>query len=80
MWLIIYSSTLGDIEDFPGLSSLARFPIIEQNGNIYLSATNEDLSLCKRERYNGKREITDTETVVVVGGGGAGHNAIETFR
>jgi NADPH-dependent 2,4-dienoyl-CoA reductase/sulfur reductase-like enzyme/nitrite reductase/ring-hydroxylating ferredoxin subunit len=77
-----FSIETGDIEDFPGCSSLVSYKIIEESGNLYLELP-KDLSLAvtKREKFVGSRKVVDSEDhVVVVGGGAAGHTAVETFR
>ena len=71
----------GDIEDFPGLSSLVSFNILEKDGNIFIEGNSSDLEKKKRERGGEILEDVDNDrTVVIVGGGAAGHTAIETFR
>lgn len=73
-----FNATTGDIEDFPGLGSLVCFRVEEKDGGIYVKGAGS--STGSRERYLGARTISSDRTVVVVGGGAAGHTAIETFR
>eukprot|EP00088_Acartia_fossae_P019707 TRINITY_DN2151_c0_g1_i1.p1 TRINITY_DN2151_c0_g1~~TRINITY_DN2151_c0_g1_i1.p1 ORF type:complete len:538 (-),score=139.64 TRINITY_DN2151_c0_g1_i1:175-1788(-) len=77
-----FSTETGDIEDFPGCSSLMSYKIIEEGGNLYLELPKDiNLSTTKRERFLGARKVEkESEHVVIVGGGAAGHTAIETFR
>jgi len=75
-----FNTKTGDIEDFPGLDSLACHKVEERNGQIVVMAD-------KRELVNGRRLQMPVEVlenadvrVVVVGGGAAGHTAVETLR
>jgi len=75
-----FDSKTGDIEDFPGLDSLACHKVEEVNGQIVVQAD-------KRELVSGRRLQVPVEVlenpdvrVVVVGGGAAGHTAVETLR
>lgn len=75
-----FNSKTGDIEDFPGLDSLACHKVEEREGQIVVMAD-------KRELVSGRRlqkavEVMDEneERVVVIGGGAAGHTAVETLR
>ena len=66
----------GDIEDFPGLSSLVKYEVVEDGGGIYLSLRSE---LTETTKKGPEDSGLDTK-VVVVGGGAAGHTAIQTLR
>jgi len=66
----------GDIEDFPGLSSLVKYEVVEDGGGIYLSLRSELTETTK----NGPDDSGLDTKVVVVGGGAAGHTAIQTLR
>lgn len=75
-----FNTGTGDIEDFPGLDSLASHAVEERDGNIVVTAD-------KRELVTGRRhlkvsEITEDseEMILIVGGGAAGHTAAETLR
>ena len=75
-----FNTNTGDIEDFPGLDSLASHRVEERNGNIVVTAD-------KRELVTGRRHLKVSEIVedseemmVIVGGGAAGHTAAETLR
>jgi len=75
-----FNSETGDIEDFPGLDSLACHKVEERDGSIIVTAD-------KRELVTGRRHIkisdlveeTD-ERIVIIGGGAAGQSAAETLR
>ncbi len=70
---------IGDIEDSPALSSLMCYAARERSGQILVRAKKRDLALEKRPpRVVGCRR--GRPTIVVVGGGVAGHSAIETLR
>ena len=75
-----FNSETGDIEDFPGLDSLACHKVEERDGNIIVTAD-------KRELVTGRRHIKISEIVedseerfVIVGAGAAGQSAAETLR
>lgn len=75
-----FNAKTGDIEDFPGLDSLACHKVEEMNGQIVVQAD-------KRELVSGRRLQVPVEVlanpdvrVVVIGGGAAGHSAVETLR
>jgi len=73
-----FNSKTGDIEDFPGLSSLVKYRVEERGGDVWVLGDRLDQG--RREQYTNPREVTENSTVVVVGGGAAGHTALETFR
>jgi len=76
-----FSTETGDIEDFPGCSSLISYKILEENGNLYVDKPKDlDLSVTKKERFVGARLKEEDEHVVIVGAGAAAHTAIETMR
>ena len=78
-FLNISALFLGDIEDSPALSSLMCYAARERSGQILVRAKKRDLALEKRPpRVVGCRR--GRPTIVVVGGGVAGHSAIETLR
>lgn len=75
-----FNTVTGDIEDFPGLDSLACHKVEERDGQIIVTAD-------KRELVTGRRHIRITEItedseerIVIVGGGAAGQSAAETLR
>jgi hypothetical protein len=78
-FLNISAIFLGDIEDSPALSSLMCYAARERSGQILVRAKKRELQLEKRPpRVVGCRR--GRPTIVVVGGGVAGHSAIETLR
>ena len=81
IYLLYLTFNSGDIEDFPGLSSLVPFKTLEKDGGVYIEGTSSELGLKRRERGGDKLDEVHTDrTVIVIGGGAAGHAAIETFR
>ena len=75
-----FNTTSGDIEDYPGLDSLACHKVEERDGNIIVTAD-------KRELVTGRRHLKiseileeSDEMILIVGGGAAGHCAAETLR
>ncbi len=69
----------GDIEDHPGLSSLLCYSAEEKNGEIVVRARKAELALGQRQRRLARGQ-KGPPTLLVVGGGAAGHTAIETLR
>jgi len=75
-----FNSDTGDIEDFPGLDSLACHKVEEKDGNVIVTAD-------KRELITGRRHIKiseiieeSEERIVIIGAGAAGQSAAETLR
>jgi len=75
-----FSSKTGDIEDFPGLDSLACFRAEEREGKVVVTAGRKELVRGRRELRARGQPCGEEETVLVVGGGAAGHTAVETLR
>ena len=74
-----FDSVTGDIEDFPGVDSLARFEVEESDGVVKVRASKALLREGKRQRPVCKM-TEDAGKVVVIGGGGAGFNVVKTLR
>ena len=75
-----FNTNTGDIEDYPGLDSLACHQVEERDGNIVVTAD-------KRELVTGRRHLKISEILeeseemfLIIGGGAAGHCAAETLR
>jgi len=76
-----FSTQTGDIEDFPGLDSLACHRVEEVEGNLVVAADKRELVSGRRQQVGGDSVRDDgPEWAVVVGGGAAGHTAVETLR
>jgi hypothetical protein len=89
-----FSASTGDIEDFPGLDSLAQHQVARGHtlpsilpqvdtveGQVVVRADKRDL-LRGRRGHAIQQVAVEAELppVVVVGGGAAGHTAVETLR
>lgn len=74
-----FSSDTGDIEDFPGLDSLGCYEVEEKDGEVVVRGRKDDLGKGRRVKAV-SRERNEEETFVVIGGGAAGHTAVETLR
>ena len=93
-----FSTQTGDIEDFPGLDSLACHRVeevgrwvvfwlylktiaLQVEGNLVVAADKRELVSGRRQQVGGDSVRDDgPEWAVVVGGGAAGHTAVETLR
>jgi len=76
-----FSAATGDIEDFPGLDSLATHQVEEVEGQVVVKADKRDLLRGRRAPAVLQVEVNeDEEGMVVIGGGAAGHTAVETLR
>lgn len=77
----VFNTRTGDIEDFPGLDSLPCFMVrVENDGKVKLRAKHIDLEKNKRLKDMVKRDKTNKQCVVVIGGGPAGAVCVETLR
>ncbi|KAJ3229006.1 Apoptosis-inducing factor 3 [Chytriomyces hyalinus] len=76
-----FSATTGDIEESPSIDALHSFPVKEANGKVYVEVSNwEHVKQGRRTPKCVKRKGGAKDTVVIVGGGGAGFTAAETLR
>lgn len=73
-----FSLETGDIEDFPGLDSLPKYDVSVANGEVKVHFTSNAAkrvkSMCKHDPDK------SNECVVVIGGGAAGQECVETLR
>lgn len=73
----------GDIEDAPGLDSLHKYKVEQKDGKIVISAPEKELkSKVGRMIPKARKPISasESETVVIVGGGAGAVHAIEGLR
>ncbi|KAK6641532.1 hypothetical protein RUM44_013244 [Polyplax serrata] len=75
-----FNVTTGDIEDFPGLDSLPCYEVKISNGEVKVRAEKALLKANKRVKSFACTFRPNTSTFVVVGGGPAGANCVETLR
>ncbi|CAJ2503218.1 Uu.00g106120.m01.CDS01 [Anthostomella pinea] len=77
-----FNGTTGDIENAPALDSLATFKVVEKDGAVYVQGEEATIKAGRRKpnfkcSTNGSSQ---TDKVVVVGGGSGALGAIEALR
>ncbi|XP_050329312.1 apoptosis-inducing factor 3-like [Bactrocera neohumeralis] len=76
-----FNTRTGDIEDFPGLDALPCFKVrVENDGKVKLRAKRSDLKKNKRLKDMVKRDKSNQQCVVVIGGGPAAATCVEALR
>lgn len=71
----------GDIEDFPGLDSIPCYKVrVEKNGQVKVQAKKSALDKNKRVKDMVRRDESNDQTFVVVGGGPSAGVCVETLR
>ncbi|KAH9524284.1 Apoptosis-inducing factor 3 [Bulinus truncatus] len=70
----------GDIEDFPGLDSVPKFPVEIRDGKVVVKADPAALASAKRVKPMVRKSSDNNKTVVLVGGGPASLVCAETLR
>lgn len=76
-----FSLATGDIEDFPGLDSIPCYQVqVLPDGGVKIRAKKSDLEANKRMKEMCERDKRNATTFVVVGGGAAAANCVETLR
>ncbi|CAG8621509.1 10653_t:CDS:10 [Ambispora gerdemannii] len=76
-----FNASTGDIEDAPALYNLFKFKVITKEENIYVEAEEQALKSGKRAPICKKAiSATNTDTVLIVGGGASGNAAAEKLR
>lgn len=70
----------GDIEDFPGMDSLPCYQVKVEDGKVKVKARKRDLESNKRVKEMAKRDESNQQTFVIVGGGPSGATCVETLR
>eukprot|EP01125_Pyxidicula_operculata_P021563 TRINITY_DN835_c0_g1_i1.p1 TRINITY_DN835_c0_g1~~TRINITY_DN835_c0_g1_i1.p1 ORF type:complete len:573 (-),score=114.42 TRINITY_DN835_c0_g1_i1:76-1662(-) len=74
-----FSTTTGDIEDFPGVGGVPRYDVRIDGENVVVSALVSQLQTSKAT-YNGVKTVTDSRVFVIIGAGAAGWSAAESLR
>ncbi|XP_050520127.1 apoptosis-inducing factor 3-like isoform X2 [Daktulosphaira vitifoliae] len=70
----------GDIEDYPGFDNIPSFKVSVNNGNVKISTKRSILENSKFIKPLTKRNLDNTQTFIVVGGGPAGASCVQTLR
>ncbi|KAK6968220.1 apoptosis-inducing factor 3-like isoform X1 [Biomphalaria glabrata] len=70
----------GDIEDFPGLDSVPKFPVEIRDGKVVIKADQAALASAKRVKPMVKKAADNNKSVVLIGGGPANVVCAETLR
>ncbi len=74
----VFDVVTGNLEEPPAFDSLPRFDVRIDGENVVVTLPDDVKT--RRVAPMVKRDSTDGRTFVVVGGGGAGHMAVETLR
>ncbi|CAG8636595.1 12905_t:CDS:10, partial [Ambispora leptoticha] len=76
-----FNANTGDIEDAPGLDNLFKYKVTIKGEDIYVEAEEQALKSGKRAPICKKAiSPTDTNTVLIIGGGASGNAAAEKLR
>ncbi|XP_061072893.1 apoptosis inducing factor mitochondria associated 4 [Conger conger] len=70
----------GDIEEYPGLDSLACHKVTVENNKVFVSISRKSLKQVKRVKPMGCRVAEVNHTVLLIGGGPASLLCAETLR
>jgi len=75
-----FSTSTGDIEDFPGMDNIHVFPVEIRGDDVIVSVPTRALTETKRPPKTCGKSPEDNRLFVVVGGGPAGASCAETLR
>ncbi|KAI1331748.1 hypothetical protein F5Y16DRAFT_395034 [Xylariaceae sp. FL0255] len=79
-----FNGSTGDVEDAPALDSLATFKVTEKNGAVYVHGEEAQIKSGRRKPKFACRVAntadTDTNKVVIIGGGSGTLGAVEALR
>lgn len=75
-----FNATSGDIEDYPGLDSLAKFEVFVKDGKVKVKVTEEGLQTGRRSKPLSRKQAGNEETILIIGGGAAAQTCAETLR
>jgi len=70
----------GDIEDFPGMDSIPCYQVKVEDGKIKVKARKRDLEANKRVKEMAKRDLNNSTTFAIIGGGPSGATCAEALR
>ncbi|KAI9797188.1 MAG: hypothetical protein M1833_005597 [Piccolia ochrophora] len=74
-----FNVATGDVEDSPAIDPLAKFPVSEKNGGVYITGDAETIK-ANRGKADLKCSVQGQEKVVIVGGGSGTIGALEGLR
>jgi hypothetical protein len=63
-----FNVTTGDVEDAPALNALAKYPVVEKDGGVFITADEDQLKTNFPNTLSLKCQAQGTEKIVVVGG------------
>lgn len=75
-----FNTKTGDIEDFPGLDSLPKYEVKIVDDDVVVKASKNALKTDKRIKNMCKRDESNKNSVVIIGGGVAAQVCAETLR
>ncbi|PYI32817.1 AIF-like mitochondrial oxidoreductase [Aspergillus indologenus CBS 114.80] len=74
-----FNVVTGDVEDAPAPNALKKFEVFEQNGAVYINAEESDIKAAQRDPAM-KCKSSDSERLVVVGGGSGTFGVVQAIR
>ncbi|XP_071789425.1 apoptosis-inducing factor 3-like [Asterias amurensis] len=75
-----FNATTGDIEDFPGLDSVAKYEVRVDGDDVIVTSTKKALESFKRIKNMSCKSPEVDKTILIIGGGGAAATCVETLR
>ncbi|KAI0207044.1 hypothetical protein F4808DRAFT_454952 [Astrocystis sublimbata] len=78
-----FNAKTGDVEDAPALDALTTFEVVERDGALYIKGEEAAIKSGRRQpniRCRGGVNTSESDRVVVVGGGSATIAAVEALR
>ncbi|XP_022104629.1 apoptosis-inducing factor 3-like [Acanthaster planci] len=75
-----FNAKTGDIEDFPGLDSVAKFEVRVDGEDVIVKSRKKALASHKRIKDMSCRSPDSDKTILIIGGGGAAATCAETLR
>nr|XP_027194838.1 apoptosis-inducing factor 3-like [Dermatophagoides pteronyssinus] len=74
-----FNINTGDIEEFPGCNNIPTFEIEIRDDDVYLRAKKEQFIISLPKIPIG-RELSNEQTIIIIGGGPAGFQCMDTLR